>query len=82
MKTQLKKILEDNSSSCSSLENPSFASSGIKFETINEATHEEVLQSSQYQTKFGRKIFSKQKSKSKSNRSFWKLLKVLHLQIH
>ena len=75
MKTQLIKILQDNSSSCSSLENPSFAFSGMKFET-NEATHEEVLQSSQYQTKFGKKNFSKQKLKSKSHRSFWKLLKV------
>lgn len=44
IKTQLKKIFEDNPSACHSLENPSFAASfGIKFDPINETNYEEVL---------------------------------------
>ena len=87
MKTQLKKIFGNNPSSCSSLENPSFASSsGIKFETMNGATQEELLQSSQYETKFGKKNFSKQKPKSyrkgqNSTNRFENYL-VSHLWIH
>ena len=63
MKTQLKKIFGDNPSACSNLENPSMSSSNVKFESINQTSHEEVLQSSRYQTKFGRKSFPKQKQK-------------------
>ena len=44
IKTQLKKIFRDNPSACHSLKNPSFAASfRIKFDTINETNHEEVL---------------------------------------
>ena len=63
MKTQLKKIFGDNPSACSDLENQSMSSSNVKFESINQTSHEEVLQSSRYQTKFGRKSFPKQKQK-------------------
>ena len=63
MKTQLKKIFGDHPSACSSLDSASISSTNVKFESINQTCHEEVLQSSRYQTKFGRKNFPKQKQK-------------------